>query len=36
MANNAKAVTVTCLDFSDGESKPSVLAFKFKEEEKAN
>eukprot|EP00703_Trepomonas_sp_PC1_P004250 JAP92356.1 RAN binding protein 1 [Trepomonas sp. PC1] len=36
MANNVKAVTVTCVDYSDGEAKPSVLAFKFKEEEKAN
>ena len=34
---NAKAITVSCLDFSDdAKGKPTVFAFRFKEEEKAN
>ena len=33
--NNAKAITVSCIDFSDNEGKTTVFAFKYKEEAKA-
>lgn len=33
--SNKKAVTITCMDFSDGTEKPTVFAFRFKGEDEA-
>lgn len=34
--NNKKAVTVSCVDFSDNTDKPTVFAFRFKDEAEAD
>lgn len=35
LSGNNKAITVSCMDLSDGEAKETVFAFKFKEEAEA-